>query len=134
MAEDKIDVKERYAKILYQAKDFQNAIKEASEFLKTDPNNVVMNRLMGYSNLELNNDAEALKYLNKVFEVAKPGKILPQDYEFIDTPEDIRDKYQYFTEADMNKLTAAGYRENFTSLEEGVKDYVTNFLQKRSYY
>ena len=83
MAEDKIEVKERYAKILYQAKDFQNAIKEASEFLKTDPNNVVMNRLMGNSNLELNNDAEALKYLNKVFEVAKPGKVLPQDYEFI---------------------------------------------------
>ncbi len=59
---------------------------------------------------------------------------LEPQIEFIDTPDDIRDKYQYFTEADMNKLRAAGYRENFTSLEEGVNDYVTNFLQKRSYY
>lgn len=82
MAENKIEVKERYAKILYQARDFSGAINEASDFLKTNPNNVVMNRLMGYSNLELGNDAEAMKYLNKVFEIAKPEKIMLQDYEF----------------------------------------------------
>ena len=44
--------------------------------------------------------------------------------EYIDTPVDIRDKYQYFTEADMNKLKSIGYPEAFTSLEEGVKEYV----------
>jgi len=43
-------------------------------------------------------------------------------------PEDIRDKYQYFTEANMNKLRAAGYDKPFSSLEEGVKDYVANYL------
>lgn len=50
---------------------------------------------------------------------------------FIDTPEDIRDKYQYFTEANMSKLIAAGYSSPFTSLESGVKDYVQNYLIKR---
>jgi len=54
--------------------------------------------------------------------------------EFIDTPIDIRDKYQYFTEANMNKLVTQGYNKPFTSLEEGVKDYVQNYLSKKSYY
>ena len=43
-------------------------------------------------------------------------------------PDDIRDKYQYFTEATMLKLKHAGYTEPFTSLEEGVSDYVRNYL------
>lgn len=53
--------------------------------------------------------------------------------EFIDTPIDIRDKYQYFTEANMNKLISAGYSKKFTSLEDGVNDYVTNYLLKGNY-
>ncbi|MBR5146361.1 MAG: ADP-glyceromanno-heptose 6-epimerase [Bacteroidales bacterium] len=48
--------------------------------------------------------------------------------EFIDIPEDIRDKYQYFTEANMTKLREAGYDKEFTSLEDGVEDYVKNYL------
>jgi ADP-L-glycero-D-manno-heptose 6-epimerase len=47
---------------------------------------------------------------------------------FIDMPIDIRDNYQYFTEANMNKLRAAGYENPFSSLEEGVADYVRNYL------
>ncbi|MFM7301236.1 MAG: ADP-glyceromanno-heptose 6-epimerase, partial [Crocinitomicaceae bacterium] len=50
---------------------------------------------------------------------------------FIDTPEDIRDKYQYFTEANMSKLIATGYTSPFTSLENGVMDYVQNYLLRR---
>jgi ADP-L-glycero-D-manno-heptose 6-epimerase len=53
--------------------------------------------------------------------------------EFIDTPIDIRDKYQYFTEANMNKLRAAGYSKPFTSLEAGVEDYVKNYLSCHGY-
>ncbi len=45
-----------------------------------------------------------------------------------DMPEQLREKYQYFTEADMNKLCAAGYTAPFTSLEEGVRQYVQNYL------
>lgn len=47
---------------------------------------------------------------------------------FINMPEDIRDKYQYFTEANMQKLHQAGYVEPFYTLEEGVDDYVRNYL------
>ncbi len=47
---------------------------------------------------------------------------------FIDTPADIRDKYQYFTEAPMGKLREAGYARAFTTLEEGILDYVANHL------
>ena len=53
------------------------------------------------------------------------------DIEFIDIPDDIRDKYQYFTEANMDKLRAAGYDKEFTSLEDGVEDYVKNYLMRR---
>lgn len=51
-----------------------------------------------------------------------------EDIEFIDTPADIRDKYQYFTEANMEKLKKIGYSKSFTTLEEGVNDYVKNYL------
>jgi ADP-L-glycero-D-manno-heptose 6-epimerase len=54
--------------------------------------------------------------------------------EYIDTPIDIRDKYQYFTEADMSKLKKAGYPKKFYSLEAGVKEYVNNFLITKKIY
>lgn len=54
--------------------------------------------------------------------------------EFIDTPEDIRDKYQYFTEADMTKLKRAGYTRPFTNLESGIEDYVRNYLSQGPSY
>jgi ADP-L-glycero-D-manno-heptose 6-epimerase len=59
---------------------------------------------------------------------------LQPDIEFMDTPIDIRDKYQYFTEARMTKLREAGYTEAFYSLEAGVEDYVRNYLIKNKYY
>jgi ADP-L-glycero-D-manno-heptose 6-epimerase len=54
--------------------------------------------------------------------------------DFVDIPADIRDKYQYFTEADMKRIVSLGFTLPFTSLEDGVKDYVTNYLQKKEYY
>ena len=53
---------------------------------------------------------------------------LKPNISFIDTPEDIRKNYQYFTEADMSKLRAAGYKKKFTSLEDGIKEYVQKYL------
>jgi ADP-L-glycero-D-manno-heptose 6-epimerase len=53
-----------------------------------------------------------------------------ENISFIDTPEDIRNKYQYFTQANMHKLRSIGYDKPFTSLEDGVNDYVRNFLMK----
>ena len=52
---------------------------------------------------------------------------------FVDTPIDIRDKYQYYTQAEMDKLRAAGYGAPFTSLEDGVGDYVRNYLEPKRY-
>lgn len=53
---------------------------------------------------------------------------------FISTPEDIREKYQYFTEANMSKLNSIGYDIPFTSLEDGVEDYVQNYLAPNQIY
>ena len=58
----------------------------------------------------------------------------PENIEYIDTPTDIRDKYQYFTQADMHKLRSAGYTHPFYSLEEGVKEYVKEYLATGTYY
>ena len=54
--------------------------------------------------------------------------------QFVDTPIDIRDKYQYFTQANMSKLKAIGYIKPFHTLEEGIKDYVQNYLEGHKYY
>ncbi|MCL3780981.1 ADP-glyceromanno-heptose 6-epimerase [Prolixibacteraceae bacterium JC049] len=56
---------------------------------------------------------------------------LTPDISFKDTPEDIRENYQYFTEAPMQKLKALGFDKPFTTLEEGVKDYVQNYLKDK---
>jgi ADP-L-glycero-D-manno-heptose 6-epimerase len=51
-----------------------------------------------------------------------------ENVSFVPTPVDIRDKYQYFTEANMQKLRGIGYDTPFTSLEDAVRDYVQNYL------
>ncbi len=54
--------------------------------------------------------------------------------EYIEMPESIRDKYQYFTEANMTKLAKAGCPVKMTSLEDGAADYVQNYLAKDNSY
>ena len=58
----------------------------------------------------------------------------PENIEFINTPIDIRDKYQYFTEANMEKLRVVGYKRPFYSLEKGIEDYVQGYLLPEKYY
>jgi ADP-L-glycero-D-manno-heptose 6-epimerase len=55
---------------------------------------------------------------------------LSPQIQFVDTPEDIREKYQYFTEADMSKLRDAGYSFPFTDLKTGILKYVQEGLEK----
>ena len=62
------------------------------------------------------------------------GLDMQPSIEYIDMPADIRDKYQYFTEANMDKLRKAGYKDEFYSLEKGVGDYVRNYLAKNEFY
>lgn len=61
------------------------------------------------------------------------GLDLPPSIRYIDMPGDIRDKYQYFTQANMDKLRWAGYHDEFHTLEEGVDDYVRHYLAKGAY-
>lgn len=53
---------------------------------------------------------------------------------YIDMPQDLQGKYQYFTQAEMQKLRTAGYKAPFTSLEDGVKDYVQHYLMQEDKY
>ena len=84
----------------------------------------------GLYNLGTGKAASFLQLSEAVF---SSMKIEPQ-VKFIDTPLDIRDKYQYFTEANMHKLIQAGYRKNFVDIQEGVNDYIRNYLSNEKYY
>jgi ADP-L-glycero-D-manno-heptose 6-epimerase len=70
-----------------------------------------------------------LDLANAVF--AAMGKT--PNIEFIPMPEKLRDKYQYFTQADVSKLRHVGYHKNPTDLESAVADYVQNYLMKDEY-
>lgn len=56
------------------------------------------------------------------------------EIEYIDMPEDIRNTYQYYTQAEMQKIKTAGYKKKMFTLEEGVDDYVRNYLSGNKYY
>ena len=57
----------------------------------------------------------------------------PVNIEYIELPEHLREKYQYFTEANMNKIKKAGFTIPITNLEDGVADYVKNYLLGKQY-
>jgi ADP-L-glycero-D-manno-heptose 6-epimerase len=82
----------------------------------------------GIFNLGTGRAASFLELVNHVFAAMEKEP----EIEFIDTPEEIRDKYQYFTRAKMDKLRNAGYERPFTPLGAGVRDYVRNYLMKDS--
>jgi len=58
----------------------------------------------------------------------------PVDIKYIEIPQDIRNFYQYFTEANIQKLVTSGYNQHLNSLEDGIYDYVTNYLKMQSYW
>ena len=57
----------------------------------------------------------------------------PVDIEYIELPDHLADKYQYFTEANLSKLKNAGYKKEIASLESGINDYVKNYLSSKMY-
>ncbi|MDQ1089308.1 ADP-glyceromanno-heptose 6-epimerase [Siphonobacter sp. SORGH_AS_1065] len=75
---------------------------------------------------------KARTFLDLVTSTFKAMNLEP-NIDFIDTPLDIRDKYQYFTEASMSKLRSIGYDKPFHTLEEGVTEYVTKYLNDTKY-
>ncbi len=87
-------------------------------------------RVNGVFNLGTGKARSFLDLANAVYSAM--GK--QPNIKFIDTPEHIREKYQYFTEAKMDRLRAAGYAKPFTTLEDGVKIYVQDFLSQVNPY
>ncbi|MEY3425053.1 MAG: ADP-glyceromanno-heptose 6-epimerase precursor, partial [Bacteroidota bacterium] len=103
-----------------QLRDFiyvKDVVEVCLFLLEKKPNSGIYNLGSGKARTFLDLAKNTFKNMEKV-----------ENITFIDTPMDIRDKYQYFTEADMSKMLAAGYTGGFHTLEEGVRDYVQNFL------
>jgi ADP-L-glycero-D-manno-heptose 6-epimerase len=87
-------------------------------------------RNSGLYNLGSGKARTFLDLVNNIFyALGKEPKV-----KFVDTPLDIRDKYQYFTEANMSKIRSIGYDQPFHALEQGVHDYVKNYLVEGKYY
>ena len=84
----------------------------------------------GIYNLGTGKARSFIDLVNATFQAMKKDPLI----NFIDMPGDIREKYQYFTEANMKKLSEAGYNAPFYSLEDGVEDYVVNYLLENSFY
>lgn len=108
-----------------QLRDFiyiKDAVEMTLFFLDKPKTNGLFN--LGTGKAQTWNDlvASIFKSLNK-----------PVSIEYIDLPEHLREKYQYFTEAKMNKIKKAGYSLPITSLEDGVTDYVKNYLSGKLY-
>jgi ADP-L-glycero-D-manno-heptose 6-epimerase len=84
----------------------------------------------GIYNLGTGGARTFLDLVNSVFSALN----LEPRVEFIDTPSDIRDKYQYFTEAPMSRLRGLGYDKPFHPLEQGIEEYVQGYLSGTLYF
>ncbi len=110
----------------FQSRDFiyiKNVVEALYWFYKSTPKNGIYNLGTGIARPFLHLTQAVFHALNA-----------EENIEYIDTPEDIRETYQYYTEADMNKFRSTGCPVEFTSLEEGVRDYVRAYLQSSTYY
>lgn len=90
---------------------------------------MMKNRLKTSSGLYNLGSGKGRTFLDLVNATFKSMGLEPH-IEFIDTPEDIRDTYQYFTEADLSKLREAGYNEEFTPLEDGIENYISSLIAR----
>ena len=105
-----------------QKRDFlyvKDAVDMTLHFLEHRNNNGIYNVGSGKARTWNELAAAIFKAMNK-----------PVNIEYIDLPQHLADKYQYFTEAKIEKLRGAGYKNNIASLEEGVSDYIKNYLLK----
>ncbi len=108
-----------------QMRDFvyvKDAVNMTLYFLEHEDKNGIFN--VGTGNARTWNDLVTVLF-NAV------GK--PVNIEYMDMPEHLKEKYQYFTQAELSKIKSAGFTEPIHSLEEGVEDYVKNYLMKNMY-
>lgn len=110
----------------YQSRDFvyvKDVVRVIEFLLEQKPNSAIYNLGSGVANPFI----DLARYTFEA--MGKDPKI-----SFIDTPLDIRDTYQYYTCASMDKLHEAGYSQAFHSLKEGVFDYVQGYLLEQRYF
>jgi len=108
-----------------QKRDFiyvKDAVDMTLFFLEHEDKNGIFNIGTGHAQTWIDLVTALFKSLNK-----------PVNIEYVDMPEDIREKYQYFTEANLDKLRNAGYDKPIMNVEAGVTDYVKNYLLKEIY-
>lgn len=84
----------------------------------------------GIYNLGSGKASTWIELINAVFKALKKET----DIKFVDMPENLKGKYQYYTEADMQKLRKIGYKKEFTPLDKAVYDYVNGYLEKADIY
>ena len=71
-------------------------------------------------------NAETFKALAEAVLINTKGQ--PNDIKYIEMPNDLKGKYQYYTQATMNKINSIGFNDNFMNLKDGVTDYLENYL------
>ena len=115
-----------------QLRDFvyiKDVVKVMNFFLNSEDKSGIYNLGTGKERAFYDLTFSAIKAAEKEKEVKGKDVI-----KFVPMPEDLRGRYQYYTKADMEKLKKAGYMEEFYSLEDGVKDYVENYLIQEDSY
>lgn len=103
-----------------QRRDFvyiKDVLSVLLHFMQTRENSGIYNLGSGKSHT-------FLELANGVFDALELEPVI----EFIDMPEDIRDNYQYFTQAEMSNIRKAGYKKEFWNFRESIQDYVQNYL------
>ena len=71
---------------------------------------------------------------NQLGEAVFKALEMPVNIKYIEMPDNLKDKYQYYTEANISKLRKIGYKKSFTTLESGIEDYVINYLKRGAFY
>ncbi len=94
-------------------------------------------RITGYENFKsgiYNVGTGIARSFNDLVKATFHGLDRKPAIEYIDMPEDLRETYQYYTQAEMQKIKNVDYLKNFYFLEEGVDDYVRNYLSHKKIY
>ena len=108
--------------------------KAVSQYVKDVVDNLIIMMTKKSQNGLYNLGSGKARTFNDLVNITFNAMNLKSNISYIETPIDIRDKYQYFTQANLDKLRRSGYKTSFTSLENGIMDYVNNYLIKKKYF
>jgi ADP-L-glycero-D-manno-heptose 6-epimerase len=113
--------------------DLENAQLKEEKLVLNDGGGEVVSHSKLFSGL-YNLGTGNARTFNELVSATFHGLDLQPNIQYIEMPDDIKDKYQYYTEANISKLRLVGYQEQFYSLEDGISDYVRNYLAANKVY